>query len=148
MKITKTLKVIIQCWDKAEIELQKAIKEKYHDYDEEFITRLFCGEFSFLLRKASDDGLIKQGFLQDLRYAYPQLGYINEFKLIAENLIADVSFHKRHIEKFTGGDFGLTITRPNVSFKPPKHSNPHTGYLEITSEYRHGSKTRKVSLTV
>ena len=137
MKIPATLKTIIQCWEKAESNLRRNIKKKYRDPDEEFITRLFCGEFSFSLRKASMQGLIRKSFLEDLRRAYPELGHCRELTLIAENLIADVSLHKRHIEKFTGGDFGLTITRPDLSFSAPSHYS-NTGYLEINANYQRG----------
>lgn len=136
MQIPHTLGVITSCWDKAETELRKSVKKKYHDPDEEFITRLFCGEFSYALRKASERGLIKEAFLEDLRRAYPDLSYHSEIALIADNLIADVSLHKRHIEKFTGGDFGLTITRPDVLFNEPYYS--HTGYLKINADYQRG----------
>lgn len=139
MEIPRTLEVIIQCWDKAEAVLRRAIKQKHHDPEEEFITRLFCDEFSFALQKASRQGRIAQEFLMDLRRAYPELSYHSELKLIADNLIASVSLHKRHIEKFTGGDFGLTITRPDVSFSPPSdYGYSETGYIEITSDYQRG----------
>jgi hypothetical protein len=138
MEIPYTLEIITQCWDKAETALRRAVKKKYRDPNEETITWLFCREFSFLLRRASEQGLIEKEFLKDLRRAYPELRDRTELRLISENLIADVSLHKRHIEKDTGGDFGLTITRPDVSFEPPSYSYHGTGSIETTYIYQRG----------
>jgi len=111
LQIPSTLEVIKKCWKNAEGELQTLIKRKHPDLDEEFITRLFYGEFSFSVRGASKRGDISKAFLNDLEQAFPNLGYIGQLDVF-EGLIAKVSLHKKEVEKFTGGDFGLTIIRP------------------------------------
>lgn len=113
LQIPSTLEVIKKCWKNAECELQTLIKEKHPDLNEEFITRLFYGEFSFSVRGASKKGDISKAFLNDLEQAFPNLGYIGQLDIF-EGLIAEVSLHKREVEKITGGDFGLTIIRPIV----------------------------------
>jgi hypothetical protein len=113
LQIPSTLEVIKKCWKIAEGKLQTLIKEKHPDLDEEFITRLFYGEFSFSVHRASKKGDISEAFLNDLEQAFFNLGYIGQLDIF-EGLIAEVSLHKREVEKFTGGDFGLTIIRPQV----------------------------------
>lgn len=113
LQIPSTLEVIKKCWKIAEGKLQTLIKEKHPDLDEEFITRLFYGEFSFSVRRASEKGTISKAFLNDLEQAFPNLGYIGQLDVF-EGLIAEVLLHKKEVEKFTGGDFGLTIIRPIV----------------------------------
>jgi hypothetical protein len=113
LQIPYTLEVIKNCWKNAESELRSLIKEKHPDLDEEFITRLFYGEFSFSVHRVSKKGDISKAFLNDLEQAFRNLGYPGQLDVF-EGLIAEVSLHKREIEKFTGGDFGLTIIRPIV----------------------------------
>jgi len=115
LPIPLTLGVVVECWDKAESGLRKSIKQKHQDADEEFITRLFLDEFRYKLHKASADKRIGQAFLKDLQQAFPALAYTHEIAIVSEDLIADVSLHRRSVETLTGGDFGLTITRPQVS---------------------------------
>lgn len=135
MKIPKTLNIVIECWNKAESNIRENVREKYHDYDEEFLTRLFCGEFSFELREASKKGRIAKAFLEDLRSEYPKINY-SSAKTITENLIADIHFHKRHVEKVTGGDFGFTIARPNILLAQKSYS-PNT--IEVNPQiYQRG----------
>jgi hypothetical protein len=120
IRISSTLKVIEKCWEKAEGELQALIEKKHPDLDEEFITRLFYGEFAFLVYEASANGEIRQAFLSDLKIAFPNLAYSPQLESLPSGLIADMSLHKRDVEKFTGGDFGLTIIRPII--KMSRHS--------------------------
>jgi hypothetical protein len=123
-----TFSVIIQCWEDAEAELRSVIEKKYHDLDEECITTLFYGELAFTLREASRKKAIEQAFLVDLRRAFPRIQSVGELASISANLIADVSLHKREVEKITGGDFGLTLTRPQLSW--------HGQSVLARSEYR------------
>jgi hypothetical protein len=114
LDIPSTLTLITKYWEHAEAELRSVIEKKYHDLDEEFVTKLFCCEFAFLLLQASQKKEFEHAFLADLRRAFPK---VQSFELspFSSGLIADVSLHKRHEEKITGGDFGLTITRPQVA---------------------------------
>jgi hypothetical protein len=120
LQIPSTLEVIKKCWENAEGELQTLIKEKHPDLDEEFITRLFYGGFSFLVRRASKKGDISKAFLNDLEQAFPKLGYIGQLDIF-EGLIAEVSLHNKRVEGLTGGDFGLTIIRPQVQMSSCGH---------------------------
>jgi hypothetical protein len=144
LPIPLTLGVVVECWDKAESELRKSIKQKHQDADEEFITRLFLDEFRYLLRKASANKRISQAFLKDLQQVFPELAYTHEIAIVSEDLIADVSLHRRSVEKLTGGDFGLTITRPQVSLSGfPSHSLSYNDseYIHCqmgVSEYQRG----------
>jgi hypothetical protein len=125
-----TFNVIIKCWEDAEAELRSVIEKKYHDLDEEFITTLFYGELAFMLREASQKKAIERAFQADLRRAFPRLESWGDLKSISANLIADVSLHKREVEKITGGDFGLTLTRPQLSL--------HRQSELVISEYQRG----------
>jgi hypothetical protein len=116
LPMLSTFSVVIQCWEDAEAELRSVIEKKYHDLDEECITTLFYGELAFTLREASRKKAIEQAFLVDLRRAFPQIQSVGKLASISANLIADVSLHKREVEKITGGDFGLTLTRPQLSW--------------------------------
>jgi hypothetical protein len=109
-----TIRVIRECWNVAETELRSIIEKKYHDLDEECITKLFYSEFCFLLRDASQNKKVERAFLADLQKAFPE-ALCSRLSGFSANLIADVSLHKREMEKITGGDFGLTITRPQIS---------------------------------
>jgi hypothetical protein len=120
--IPATLNIVTMCWKEAEGELRGVIQKKYHDLDEEFITRLFYGEFAYSLHQASVKGLIRRAFLTDLQSAFPKLRNSRELNAIPNALIAEVSLHKREVERVTGGDFGLTIIRPQVS-SPPYNKN-------------------------
>jgi hypothetical protein len=114
LPIPSTLTLITKYWKDAEAELRSVIEKKYHDLDEEFVTKLFCCEFAFLLLQANQKKEFEHAFLADLRRAFPKA---QSFQLssYSSGLIADVSLHKRHEEKITGGDFGLAITRPQVA---------------------------------
>src|ERR1041384_6049044 len=96
LAIPSTLKVIIKCWEDAETELLKVIEKKYRDVDEEIVTVLFYGELSYLLREASQRKAFERAFLDDLRRAFPRLRSSRLLSVYSENLIADVSLHRRH----------------------------------------------------
>ena len=128
LAIPPTLTLITKYWKEAEAELRSIIEKKYHDLDEEFVTKLFFCDFAFLLSQANQKKEFEHAFLADLGRAFPKA---QSFRLssFSANLIADVSLHKRHEEKITGGDFGLTITRPQVACQ---------GQSLVRSEYCRG----------
>ena len=112
LKISNTLRCLAECWLEAEESLRRDINNLYPLADEEFITKMFHGKYKEILREVSEQGLIKDRFLSDLRVAFPGLG--NELYRIADGLIAEVSLHRRTTERITGGDLGFVIIRPNV----------------------------------
>ena len=142
LPIPTTLAVVAECWDKAETILRRSIKQKHQEADEEFITRLFLDEFRYVLRKASDAKRISQAFSKDLQRNWP--GLPHQWAIISENLIADVSLHRRSVETVTGGDFGLTITRPQVhlhrlsDLSLSLHEPSYRAHKVEVSEYQRG----------
>jgi hypothetical protein len=144
LPIPITLAVVTECWEKAEAALRRSIKQKHQDSDEEFITRLFLDEFRYVLRRASDAKRISQAFLKDLQKNWPGLAGQHQWAVISENLVADVSLHRRSVEKVTGGDFGLTVTRPQVSLHPlpnlifSSHESLPVAHQIEMSEYQRG----------
>lgn len=130
LPIPFTVRLFAECWQTAEHELRASIAIKHHDLDEEFITRLFFDELAYRLRQATDKGKFRESFLSDLQQAFSELNNPAQLAEIAWPLSADVTLHKRETEKLTGGDFGLIITRPQVS---------HDGYTAlILTEYSRG----------
>jgi hypothetical protein len=115
LSIPCTLQVVVKYWEQAETVLRSLVHRKYHNLNEETITKLFHDEFRFLLKRASEAREISRAFLEDLKRAYPELAYCGELQTISEDLVADVSLHSRRAEGKTGGDFGFTISRPQVS---------------------------------
>jgi len=113
--IPSTIAVVKQCWNNAENELRTSVDKKHPDLDEEFIIRLFYDEFAFLLSEASEKGQIRDAFTSDLHAAFPELDCCAELDSISDGLIANLSLHKREVERFTGGDLGLTIIRPQLA---------------------------------
>jgi hypothetical protein len=118
LKIPRTLAVVAECWEKAELELRRSIFEIHHNLNEETITILFHGFFRHQLRQASDSNRVSDAFLDDLRATFWDQPYRPELEAFASGLIAEVSPHNRIVEGKTGGDFGLTISRPWIIPQP------------------------------
>jgi hypothetical protein len=114
MNIRNVSELIAQCWNSAEGALQKAIESKYHDLPEESITDLLRGELRATLERASTNGTVARAFLADLKSAFPSVQ--SDLSRISHGLIATVNFHSKTVEKRTGGDFGLVLVRPDVSW--------------------------------
>jgi hypothetical protein len=127
LEIPNTLKCLAKYWLKAEESLRNDINSIYPEADEEFITRMFHGKYSAILKIISEQKLIENAFLNDLKNTFPELDI--ELNRIANRLIAEFSLHKRATERITGGDIGLLIIRPNVELKD--------NYLKIF-DYRSG----------
>lgn len=115
LKIPYTIREVAKCWNCAEMDLRNNIETKHHDLDEEFITKLFYDEFCCQLNKASTGKQIERAFLADLQRAFPEILRFTLSRFSA-NLIAEAMLHKRGTEKVTGGDFGLVITCPQISY--------------------------------
>ncbi len=143
LSIPDTLRIVDECWKAAETDLRASIETKHHDLDEEVITKLFYGEFRFALNRASEEQRISSAFLRDLKRAFPNFSTSSCLKIIAENLVADVSLQSRKREGITGGDFGFTITRPQVSVTGPSpyHITPSVADNRVkvlTSKHQFG----------
>ena len=112
LKIPNTLECLAEYWLKAEESLREDICSNYPEADEEFITRMFHGKYSAILKIVSEQKIIERAFLNDLRKAFPELGI--ELSQVAHGLIAEFSLHKRTTERITGGDIGILIIRPSI----------------------------------
>lgn len=110
--------------------LQTDIRENCPGLNEDEITRAFHKEFVKTLRTASNYGKIENAFLKDLNSAFPSIPPYQLAK-IPPGLMADVILHKRNTEGDTGGDIGLTLTRPFVEY------HTHSSSLKI-KDYRRG----------
>jgi hypothetical protein len=119
LPIPNTVKVISECWKNAEEELQTGIKKYTPDKDEEFITETFHGKYKEALDAANVKDIIASSFLADLIRCYGY-DYHEKWKGISQNLIADVTLHKKTTEGKTGGDLGIVIIRPNITIDNDK----------------------------
>ena len=110
LPIPRTISLLKTCWQAAEERVCREVGTKYHESDEEAITVLLFGE----LREEFDQRNIyrefEKSFAADLRDRYP----MTDLTWVANGLIGRVVHHPRHIEKRTGGDFGLVLSRPQV----------------------------------
>lgn len=115
VEICRTLAVVTACWESAEKDLKQEINENAPASDEEFITKTFHARFAKFLREASQKQYIASAFLADLGEGLPQ---VQDFYLqqIARGIVAEATLHRRATEKMTGGDLGLVLIRPQVSY--------------------------------
>lgn len=117
IKLTKTLNLLIDCWSTVEDKVRALIAERYWAHDEVFITRLFCGELKWALQRESEQNRFSQAFLSDLRAAFEFYKWLDEdLEHLSTGFVARVHYHEPATEKFTGGDLGLTVMRPNVEY--------------------------------
>jgi hypothetical protein len=116
LKIPALAKLLSECWKDAEVNLQDNIQQHCPGIAEEAITQSFHAELSRTLSTASENRTIERAFQSDLKMSFLGRGHEFEFdpRLVARNLVADVTLHKRQTEAATGGDMGLLIIRPEV----------------------------------
>jgi hypothetical protein len=115
LNISNTLRVVAECWVRAEASLLTEIKAVSPDANEEFITKSFHGKFAKALVEASTERCVEEAFLLDLQTAFPDLCFGPELRGLAHGLIANVTLHTRQTEELTGGDIGFMIVRPQIS---------------------------------
>ena len=115
MPIPGTTSLITSYWTKGTGNMvRESFRQKHHDADEEFITKLFHGEFREVLEAGAKDKTVKRAFLEDLRRHIPESHLASQLVQLARGISATVALHPRQIEKMTGGDIGLVLVRPNV----------------------------------
>jgi hypothetical protein len=119
LKIPSTVKVLQECWCRAEQSVRSLIHQKYDVHDEVFISRLFYGELKYQIEQREKSRHFKRAFAHDLR---AKLGdqLSRGTARLAENMVVKVSYHEPHIEKKTGGDLGLVLVRPEVAIEPDR----------------------------
>ena len=77
---------------------------RYLDEDEEFITKLFHGEFHVVVNKTSETGRVREAFRKDVMAAFSQLRYSREMDRVACAIRATTIFYPRQVKAKTGGD--------------------------------------------
>ena len=117
LTMSHTLNVISISWNQAENAIRNLIQTRYPNLDEEIITVLFYHELRIALENASMSRQIERAFFHDLKDCSWNYDLYSEHELeqFASGLVAQASGHPRHVERKTGGDFGLSIARPFVS---------------------------------
>lgn len=145
MPIPAVTRLIVDCWVKAEEKMLVLIEKKYWDGNEEFITELFHGELRESLEEVSKKKEFENAFLSDIKAQFEKWGYginFSEIKKFADGIEARNIRHTRYIEGKTGGDFGLLVTRPSVTYEPSISNfntfNSNIKKIQIDAEYRCG----------
>src|SRR5687767_13459709 len=111
--INDTLEVVCRYVVAAEEAVRRTVHDAFPAADEEQITTLFQEKLQEFLSVASQQGEIAQAFASDLHNAgVPPLN--DDAFQMARGIIAEVSWHPRHVETKTGGDFGLLFVRPKI----------------------------------
>lgn len=134
LKIPETISLIKTCWQTAEERIRDAVETKFHEADEEFITKLICGELRSEFKMANLKHRFEAAFKVDLARAYPR----SDLTWIAKGLIARVVHHPKKTEALTGGDFGLLVARPQVELRydTPKITMRSQGLLVQAKKQR------------
>jgi hypothetical protein len=115
MRTPASAKLLAECWVRAEDALRDALRSEFADRDEEFITGLFHGKLETECKRASVNGGVQRAFLNDLRVSLAGVPD-TELSKIVRGLHAAVHFHPKEVERKTGGDFGITLIRPEIGF--------------------------------
>lgn len=83
--------------------------------DEDFITKSFHVVLAKRLREANNENYIARMFLKDLEDGFPKINH-SDLVNVATGLLGEVILHKKETEKITGGDLGLLIIRPQITY--------------------------------
>lgn len=118
---------------RAEKALRENVRRKFPDRDEEIITELFHAELEAEFARVSNMGVVAGAFLSDLKQSFSSLDPHELRSKIARGIIGTINFHPRHVEKETGGDFGIVLVRPDVQESRFGWSN-----LTIDGNYQRG----------
>jgi hypothetical protein len=114
LPIPEVTRLVSELWITAEQNALQSLALKHPDEDEEFITKFFYGEFREAVRMASQQGRVESAFETDLRNAFP--GWLSDDLLgLARGIQATAIYHDRAFERYSGGDLGIVLVRPNVS---------------------------------
>lgn len=136
--IPQTIALLKTCWETAEARVCREVGTKYRESDEEAITVLLCGELRQEFDEKNSYREFENAFASDLRVHFPFV----DLNWVSHGLIGRVVHHPRHIEKKTGGDFGLVIGRPQVEHRWGTDVCMHTQGLLVQAKKQ--SKTGRV----
>jgi hypothetical protein len=110
LRIPRTIKLLRECWEKAESTVQNAANKFY---DEEQVSFLLYRELQVLFDEQNSTRSFERRFGDDVKAAFPSVG----IETIAKGLIARVTYHRRSVETRTGADPGFVVVRPNVQLR-------------------------------
>jgi hypothetical protein len=110
LSIPNTVLLLKACWQRAEERVIGDVETKYREADEEFITKLVCGELRAEFERANSTRQFEKEFAADLARSKLR----RDWTWIASGLIARMVRHPGHVEARTGGDFGFLVARPQV----------------------------------
>ena len=128
LELTETIKEVKKAINEAENKVISNNNNSSGSFSEEFITSEFRVYTEEKLKKVSEDYTLAEAFLKDI-YSYLNIycSHINFETVNVHNIgniiVAEASWHSREIEgktefndntKGTGGDFGLTISHPEI----------------------------------
>lgn len=133
--LRQTIALLKTCWQAAEERLCREVGTKYHESDEEAITILLFGELREEVDGRSSSGEFEESFAADLRDQYST----TDLSWVANGIIGRVVYHPRHIEKRSGGDFGLVLARPQVEHGWTTDISMHTQGLLVQAK-KHSQK--------
>lgn len=123
LQIPQTIELLKMCWQTAEARVCREVGTKWREAGEEEITILLCGELRQEFAEKNAKREFERTFASDLRNRFP----FDDLSWMSHRLIGRVFHHPKHIEKRTGGDFGLVVGRPHVEHRfgtrrPSMHS--------------------------
>jgi len=130
LAIPKTIELLKKCWQAAEARICREVGTKYREADEEAITILLCGELRQEFAEKNDNREFETAFASDLQNGFRFL----DLNWISHGLIGRVAHHPRHVEKKTGGDFGLVVARPDVEHRFETRVSMHSQGLLVQAK--------------
>jgi len=114
--IPRTLALLKQCWNAAELRVCESVSQHFHAHDEVFITRLLHGKLHEEFEKKNSSKQFETELRGDLTEAFQKDGVgRDEIQRVATGVVARVTYHEPHVERKSGGDLGLMVCRPQVS---------------------------------
>lgn len=118
LQIPNTSDVISHCWTEAENIVLHDSAEALADASEETITSTFYQKFYAALKAGSDAGEIAKAIYKDLANTSIWGLSTENCRDLSKDFVAEVAvfdLHRRYTEGKTGGDFGLVLSRPDIS---------------------------------
>ena len=122
--LRNTIELIADAFNCSEKQVISDIQLHYSNAGEETITSNFQNKLGIALHQICKKGKVELAFQEDIMKAIicilPRLNNIYHIQsMIAEissGLIAEISWHEKYVEAKTGGDFGIVIIQPTISF--------------------------------
>lgn len=120
--LKNTIELIGNAFIDAEEHVRRDIELSFSGATEEQITTIFQLRLGEEINKISEEKNFESAFQKDIEQAIrwelsgclPSYGIKSNIKSISDGLVAKISWHQRHIEAKTGGDFGIVIIQPQI----------------------------------